>query len=78
MKQAPWHTMLFDNKQDRWIVIIQERGYALHCGESFRIRMGTQSVLCRLEMDYTWYVIMGDCYTCFDLKEKKEYYIQLQ
>jgi hypothetical protein len=39
---------------------------------------GTQSVLCRIEMNYSWYVIMDDNYTCFDLKEKKEYAIQLQ
>lgn len=78
MKQSHWHTMLFDYKQERWIVLIEESGYGMHCGERFRIRMGTQSALCRLEMDYSWHVIMDDNYTCFDLKEKKEYYIQLQ
>jgi len=50
----------------------------MHCGERLLIRMGAQSAPSRLEMDYSWYVIMDDNYTCFDLKEKKEYAIQLQ
>jgi len=67
--------MNYDQNQDQWFVELQEREYALHCGESFQLFMARKPMPCRLELAEKWYVVIGGA--SFDLRENEQYMIQL-
>ncbi|AEF93203.1 hypothetical protein Desca_0653 [Desulfotomaculum nigrificans CO-1-SRB] len=52
--------MRYDSQQDRWVVVLGNREYGLHCGEYFQLLVGKTNIACRLELDSEWYVIMQD------------------
>lgn len=67
--------MNYDQDLERWFVELQEREYALHCGENFQLFIGRKPIPCQLELAEKWYVIMNN--TSFDLRENEQYMIQL-
>lgn len=69
------YSMNYDQEQEQWLVELQERDYALHCGESFQLFIGKKPISCRLELADKWYVIIGS--TSFDLRENEQYMIYL-
>lgn len=67
--------MNYDLDQEQWFVELQERDYALHCGESFQLFIGSKPIPCRLELAKKWYVVMDNAN--FDLRENEQYMIRL-
>ncbi|WP_080831896.1 DUF5348 domain-containing protein [Cohnella massiliensis] len=67
------HTIMFDKDRQRWFVI--DEGYGLHCGECFSLYIGDKPVLCRLEFDSDWYVIMDG--VRFYLRTQDKYLIAI-
>lgn len=50
--------MSYDPEQDRWVVVLGNRRYGLHCGEYFHLLVGKAKFPCRLELDCEWYIIL--------------------
>lgn len=69
------NSMRYNPIQDQWYVDIHGREYNLHCGESFEIYIGCNTIPCRLELANKWYVILGN--TRFDLRQDDQYTIKL-
>lgn len=69
------YSMNYDQNQKQWFVKIQEKVYALHCGEVFQLFIGQKAVPCQLELAEKWYVIMSN--TSFELRENEQYMIHL-
>lgn len=69
------YLMNYDWDRNQWLVELQEREYALHCGEVFQLIIGINPTPCRLELAEKWYVVMG--IVSFDLRENVQYMIQL-
>ncbi|MDC3418738.1 DUF5348 domain-containing protein [Aquibacillus salsiterrae] len=67
--------MRYDQGRDQWFVNLDGREYVLHCGESFELYIGSNALLCQLELASKWYVIMGN--TRFDLREHDQYMVNL-
>ena len=53
-------TIHYNREQDQWCVILNERMYPLHCGESFLLHIGKATLSCRLELGANWYVIVQE------------------
>jgi hypothetical protein len=53
-----WSEMKYDLELEGWMVVLGGRAYMIHCGEYFNLSFGAKSVICRLERDRKWYVIM--------------------
>jgi hypothetical protein len=69
-----WSEMKYDRWVDCWLVVLGGREYILHCGEWFDLSFGEKSVVCRLERDRKWYVIMNGLR--FYLHPKQTYKIE--
>jgi len=67
--------MHYNQVTDQWLIELQGREYALHCGESFELYIGKTPVPCQLELADKWYVIMDDI--SFYLKGNSQYKIKL-
>ena len=68
-------SMYYDHPQDQWMVRIEEKPYPVHCGEHLKIFIGKQGFPCRLELDWSWYVILPD--TRFSLHKNTVYTVQI-
>lgn len=75
-KRSDWHWVAYDSDWDRWAVHMDGQTYDLHCGECFRIRIGGYGMICRMEYDQDWYVIMDGA--SFILRQKNRYQVQLR
>lgn len=52
--------MIYDDVQDRWIIHLNGRTFSLHCGECFKLNIGSMMIPCRIEIDIHWYVMIGE------------------
>lgn len=64
-------TLMYDPETDRWIIDAGSRAYSLHCGDCFQLNIGNQCIPCRIEMDWQWYIVMGN--TRLDLRVQETY-----
>lgn len=46
----------YDAADDRWYAAMGSKRYPVHCGETFRFRIGGHLVPCRVELSQDWYV----------------------
>ena len=67
--------MFYDIEQQRWCVRIRERNVGMHCGEQMDLYIGQKAISCRLELDRSWYEIMGE--TRFNLREIDHYIVSI-
>jgi len=63
--------MTYDPEMDRWIIGTKDQAYGLHCGDCFQLSIGNQCVPCRIEMDWQWYIVMGN--TRLNLRVQETY-----
>jgi hypothetical protein len=68
-------SMYYDAQQDQWVVNVEQKAYPMHCGEHLKLFIDKQGFPCRLELDWTWYVIFRD--TRFSLHKKTVYTVQI-
>ncbi|SHE84451.1 hypothetical protein SAMN02745133_01244 [Desulforamulus putei DSM 12395] len=67
--------MKYDPQQDRWVVVLGNREYGLHCGEYLELSVSQSRIACRLELDSEWYVVMQD--TLFNLRTQDTYRVTI-
>lgn len=68
-------SMFYDDQQDQWMVQMEQDQYPMHCGEQLNLFIGKQGFPCRLELDWSWYVIFQD--TRFSLHKNTIYTVQV-
>lgn len=68
-------SMYYDDQQDQWMVDVNQEAYPMHCGEHLNLFIGKQGFPCRLELDWSWYVILPD--TKFSLHKNTVYTVQI-
>lgn len=50
----------YDRDMDCWYVTLGSRRYAVHCGETYRFKIGGHMIPCRVELSHDWYVWTPD------------------
>jgi hypothetical protein len=68
-------SMYYDEQQDQWMVHVDQKAYPMYCGEHLNLFIGKQGFPCRLELDWSWYVIFPD--TRFSLHKNTVYTVQI-
>lgn len=69
--------LLFDPPTERWEIWgTYDEPEAVHCGESFEMKVAGEFLPCRVEMDSDWYVIFRN--TSFYLHPKVSYWIRMR
>jgi len=70
-------SMYYDSEQDQWMIKTEEEPYLMpmYCGEHLNLFIGKQGFPCRLELDWSWYVILPD--TKFSLHKSTVYTVQI-
>ena len=50
--------MTYDDELGRWVVEGRDAWYSLRCGEMLELHTGQGKLMGRLELGYSWYVII--------------------
>jgi len=70
------YKLSYEQNTDRWHAITQDGSppYALHCGDSLIIQVAERFLSCRIEMDWDWYLLIGE--NKFRLHSKEVYSVK--
>lgn len=69
--------ILYCTQTDRWeIYDAYAKPAPLHCGESFEMKVGTDFLPCRIELDHDWVVHFSN--TKFHLHPSVSYWIRVE
>ncbi|WP_027725172.1 DUF5348 domain-containing protein [Tuberibacillus calidus] len=75
-----WRDMVYDKFLDCWMVVLDggNRDYRIRCGETFKIHLGDgNEILCRMELGFDWYIIVGINDTRFYLNPNETYQVKI-
>ncbi|MBG9654260.1 DUF5348 domain-containing protein [Cytobacillus firmus] len=73
-----WFPMSYHKEYGCWLLVKDDCGYPMHCGESFLLCIdGDRGVPCRLELGRQWYVVVGSEGVKLNLRTNEIYNIAI-
>ncbi|MCC3359729.1 DUF5348 domain-containing protein [Bacillus sp. REN16] len=73
-----WVPMSYNKGLDCWLVVLNNTGYRMNCGEPFELCIGKNyGIPCRLELGTQWYVVIGSEGVKLNLRKDQTYKINI-
>lgn len=73
-----WLSMSYHHTLGYWLVIEDDTGYMMNCGKRFELYLGeNEGILCRLELERNWYIVIGSEGVELTLRKDQIYKINL-
>lgn len=73
-----WFEMSYNKPLECWLVVKDDTGYIMHCGECFELYISDNKCIpCRLELAREWFIVMGSEDLKLNLKKNEVYKIRI-